>query len=118
MRTVIFYRTPKGKCPIEIFLDSLPGKIAKKVTWVLNLLEDLDSVPSIYFKKLVGTEDIWECRITFGSDTCRILCFFADNSRVVLTHGFMKKSRKTPKSEIEKAEALRRDFLKRRTGKR
>jgi phage-related protein len=33
---------------------------------------------------------------------------------VVLTHGFIKKSQKTPKHEIERAEAYRRDFLRRR----
>lgn len=115
-RTVTFYRTIEGKCPIEDFLDSLSGKIAQKVTWVLNLLEDLDVVPSSYFKKLIGTEEIWECRIQFASNAYRIFCFFVDNSVVVLTHGFLKKSQKTPKSEIERAEAYRRDFLKRRRG--
>ncbi|MBI4655065.1 MAG: type II toxin-antitoxin system RelE/ParE family toxin [Nitrospirae bacterium] len=104
-----------GRCPIQNFLDSLPSKVAQKVTWVLNLLEDLDLVPSSYFKKLVGTEEIWECRIQFGSNTYRIFCFFSDNSVVVLTHGFIKKSQKTPKSEIEKAESYRKDFLKRRS---
>jgi phage-related protein len=113
-RTVTFYRTGYGKCPIQDFLDSLPGKVAQKVTWVLSLLEDLDVVPSSYFKKLIGTEEIWECRIQFGSNAYRIFCFFVDNSVVVLTHGFTKKSQKTPKSEIEKAEAYRRDFLERR----
>ena len=43
----------------------------------------------------------------------RIFCFFMNNS-VVLTHGFVKKSQKTPAGEIERAEAYRRDFLKRR----
>jgi phage-related protein len=113
-RIIIFYKTADGKCPIQVFLDSLPSKVARKVTWVLSLLEDLDLVPVSYFKKLVGTEEIWECRIDFGSNAYRILCFFADNSVVVLTHGFAKKSRKTPKNEIEKAESYRRDFLKRR----
>lgn len=81
---------------------------------MLSLLEDLDVVPSSYFKKLVGSEEIWECRIQFGSNAYRIFCFFVDNSVVGLTHGFVKKSQKTPKSEIEKAEAYRRDFLERR----
>ena len=112
-RTVIFYRTVGGKCPIQEFIDSLPGKVAQKTVWVLKLLEDLEIVPSSYFKKLVGTEEIWECRIQFGSNTYRIFCFFIDNS-VVLTHGFVKKSQKTPVGEIERAEAYRRDFLKRR----
>jgi phage-related protein len=114
-RAVTFYKTVSGKCPIQDFLDSLSGKVAQKVTWVLSLLEDLDIIPSSYFKKLVGSEEIWECRIQFGSNAYRIFCFFVDNSVVVLTHGFVKKSQKTPKSEIEKAEAYRRDFLRRRT---
>jgi phage-related protein len=112
-RTIIFYRTVDGKCPVQEFLDSLPGKAAQKVAWVLNLLEDLDIVPSSYFKKLVGTGDIWECRIQFGPNAYRIFCFFLDNS-VVLTHGFVKKSRKTPAREIERAKVYRKDFLKRR----
>jgi len=112
-RTVIFYRTVDGKCPVQEFIDSLPGKVAQKIVWVLRLLEDMDIVPASYFKKLVGTEDIWECRIQFGSNAYRIFCFFIDNS-VILTHGFVKKSQKTPAGEIERAEAYRRDFLKRR----
>lgn len=113
-RTVIFYKTAEGKCPVEDFLESLPGKVAQKVTWVLRLLEDLDVVPSSYFKKLVGTEEIWECRIQLGSNAYRIFCFFLGNSVVILTHGFIKKSRKTPANEIAKAETYRRDFLRRR----
>jgi len=114
-RTVTFYKTVDGKCSIQDFLDSLPGRVAQKVTWVLSLLEDLDVVPSSYFKKLIGTEEVWECRIQFGSNPYRIFCFFVDNSVVVLPHGFIKKSQKIPKSEIEKAEAYRRDFLRRRS---
>ena len=91
----------------------MPGKVAQKIVWVFRLLEDMDMVPASYFKKLAGTEDIWECRIQFGSNAYRIFCFFMNNS-VVLTHGFVKKSQKTPAGEIERAEAYRRDFFKRR----
>ena len=98
---------------MEEFLNSLPGKAAQKVTWVLSLLENLQMVPSSYFKKLVGTEEIWECRIQFASNAYRIFCFFVDDS-VVLTHGLLKKSQKTPVREIERGEAYRRDFLERR----
>lgn len=113
-RTIVFYRTSDGRCPMQEFLDSLPGKTARKVAWVLRLVEDLDIVPALYFKKLVGTEEIWECRIAFGSNAYRIFCFFVEKSVIVLTHGFVKKSQKTPYSEIKKAEAYRKDFLKRR----
>jgi phage-related protein len=117
-RTVLFYRTADGKYPVQDFLDALPGKAAQKVAWVLRLLEDLDMIPAIYFKKLVGTEEIWECRIRYGSNIYRIFCFFDSHSVVILTHGFGKKSMKTPQQEIDRAEAYRRDYLNRKGKKR
>ena len=111
-RTVIFHETVDGRSPVKDFLDSLPAKDAQKVAWVLQLVEDLYEIPSSYFKKLKGTDEIWECRIQFGSNSYRILCFFVNGSTLVLTHGFSKKSRKTPRGEIEKAEAYKKDYLK------
>lgn len=113
-RTITFYITADGKCPVQDFLDALPGKVAQKVVWVLRLLEDLEMVPATYFKKLVGTEDIWECRIQSGSDIYRIFCFFDSHAVIILTHGFEKKRMKTPQQEIERAESYRRDYLKRK----
>lgn len=113
-KTVVFYRTADGICPVQEFLDSLSGKVAQKVTWVLQLLEDLDVVPSTYFKKLLGTEEIWECRIQYGSHIYRLFCFFAGRGVIVLTHGLMKKTQKTPQREIERAETYRRDYVRRR----
>lgn len=88
------------------------------MAWVLRLLEDLEMVPASYFKKLIGTEDIWECRIQHASNIYRILCFFDSRSMIVLTNGFEKKSMKTPRQEIERAESYRRDYLNRRGEKR
>jgi phage-related protein len=113
-KTVLFYKKMDGRCPVQDYLDSLPGKVAQKIVWVLRLLEELETVPPTYFKKLIGTEEIWECRIQFGSHIYRIFCFFDGHSVVVLTHGFIKKSQKTPRQEIERAESYRRDFLSRR----
>ena len=112
-RALKFYRTKDGKCPVTEFLDSLSSKWAQKVTWVLKLIEELDIVPGKYLKKLTDTEDIWECRIQFGSNVMRIFCFFAGSEVVVLTHGIMKKTAKLPKKEIDKAESYRRDYLSR-----
>ena len=75
IRKIIFYRTMEGNCPVENFLDSLPGKVAQKITWTLETLENQGMLPSTYFKKLKNTE-IWECRIQFGSNIYRIFCFF------------------------------------------
>ena len=111
-RNIIFYRSSDGKCPVETFLDSLDSKIAQKITWVLQILENQGMLPSTYFKKLINTE-IWECRIQKGSNIYRILCFFDNGPAIILTHGFIKKTQKTPKAEIHRAEEYRNDYFKR-----
>jgi phage-related protein len=115
VREVRFYKTASGECPVREFLDSLPGRDAQKVVWVLRLLEELDVLPASYFKKLHGSEEIWECRIQLGSAAYRIFCFFAGRSVVILTHGVRKKVQKTPRREIERAENSRIDYLRRKT---
>lgn len=113
IRKVLFYKKSNGECPVEKFLDSLAPKAARKVVWVLNLAEDLERIPSSYFCKLTDTNDIWEFRIKLGSDIFRIFAFW-DGPTIILTHGFVKKTQKTPREEILMAENFRKDYLKRR----
>lgn len=114
MRQVNFYRTSSGRSPVEEFLDSLTGKQAQKVVWVLQLIEELDHVPKQYLKKLVNTEDIWEVRVQFGGNIFRLLGFFDGEKLLVLTSGFAKKTQKTPRQEITTAENRKREYLNRR----
>ena len=114
MREVIFYKLPNGECPVKAFLDSLNGKQADKITWVLSLVEDLQLVPKPYFKKLIGTDDIWEVRIEFGGNIFRLLGFFDKGNLVVLTNGFTKKTQKTPANEIDLAEKRKKEYLTRK----
>jgi phage-related protein len=114
MRTIIFYKTASGANPVQRFLEDLSDKQVEKVLWVLKLIQEMDVVPSVYFKKLVNTEGIWEARITIAGNIFRLLGFLTDRSFVVLTNGFQKKSQDTPRSEIELAENRKRDFLRRR----
>lgn len=114
MRTIKFYRLPNGQSPIEEFLDSLTGKQAQKVLWVLQLIEELETVPRQYFKKLVNTEDIWEVRIQFGNNIFRLLGFFENGKLLILTNGFAKKTQKTPAREIELAVRRKHAYLARR----
>ena len=111
---IVFYKTEIGKCPVENFLDSLPAKDAQKVVWVLRLIQEIDRIPSLYLKKLAGTEEIWECRVRIGSNTYRIFGFFEDSGKLVLTHGYAKKSTKTDPKQIKKAESYRRDHFSRK----
>jgi phage-related protein len=113
VREVQFYRTAAGDCPVEEFLDALTGKQAQKVVWVLRLMEQLDPVPAQYFKKLTGTEGLWEVRAQHGGDTFRLIGFY-DSPWFVVVSGFAKKTEKTPRQEIDVASARRQDYLSRR----
>ena len=114
-REILFYRTATQKCPVEEFLDSLPSKVAQKITWVLGLLEDLEVIPAQHFAKMPGTDDIWECRVRLGSNIYRDFAFW-DGNKIILTHGFIKKTQKTPSNEIEKAESYKKDYFDRKGG--
>jgi phage-related protein len=113
MREIVFYQTESGGSPVEDFFDSLSGKQAQKVIWVLSLIQEVDPIPSQYFKKLVNTDDIWEVRIQVGNNIFRLLGFLFDKRSIVLTNGFAKKTQKTPSQEIYLAEQRKRDYLKR-----
>lgn len=114
MRTIEFFRLPNGNSPIEEFLDSLTGKQAQKVLWVLRLVEELEIVPRQYFKKLNNREDIWEIRVQFGGNIFRLLGFFANGALLILTNGFAKKTQKTPQQEIALAIRRKKEYLARR----
>ena len=111
MREIRFYRTPSGHCPVEKYLDSLPSKKAQKIVWVLQLVEELDKVPMNYFKKLTGTDDLWEIRVQIGSDAFRLLGFFIGRNILMLNHAFQKKAQKIPAKHIKTAESRKRDYL-------
>ncbi len=57
-----------------------------------------------------GTDGLYEIRVQQGSDIFRIFCFFDDGKLIVLANGFQKKTQKTPKSEIEKALKIKKEY--------
>ena len=82
--------------------------------WVLRLIEELETIPSQYLKKLSGTEDLWEVRVQHGGDTFRLIGFFEGRRLLVLTSGFAKKTERIPRQEIALAEKRRQDYQSRR----
>ncbi|TSA20832.1 type II toxin-antitoxin system RelE/ParE family toxin [bacterium] len=114
MRVIEFYQTSSGTRPVEEFLDSLSDQHAQKVAWVLRLVERLDRVPEQYLKKLVGTDQLWEIRAQAGGKSYRLLGFFDGPVLLILTSGFLKKQRKTPRQEVELAQRRRTEYLQRK----
>ena len=58
-------------------------------------------------------DGLFELRIKFSSDISRIFYFFVVDNRIVLTNGFVKKTMKTPKAEIELARKYKADYERR-----
>lgn len=64
------------------------------------------------FKKM-GDSDIWEFRTLYGGMSYRLLAFWDtdEETLVIATNGFVKKTQKTPLKEIAKAEELRKLYF-------
>jgi phage-related protein len=111
-----FYTADTGNQPAQDFMRTLPPKARAKLAWTLAAIESLSSrghVPATYFKKLTATQDIWEVRASAGHLEPRLLGFL-DGPLLMLTHGFLKKSSKTPPHEIEVAEYHRKRYFRRK----
>ena len=105
-RQVIFYENH--------FLDFYKiqdDKVKAKIKNILELVKQVDRVPAKFLKHLEGTDGLYEVRIELGSNIFRIFCCFDKGKLVVLLNGFHKKTQKTPKSEIEKAEKLKIEYF-------
>jgi phage-related protein len=82
-------------------------KIITNITAVAKGLQDRD-----LFKKLEGS-NIWEFRTLYAGIAYRLLAFWdtTEASLIITTHGFIKKTDRTPKKEIEKAERKRTEYF-------
>lgn len=104
-RNIFFY-----KDYFEEFYNNQSEKVQKKIIWTLKIIEELDRIPEVYFKYLKNTSGLYEIRVQVGNNIFRIFCFFDLGNLVVIGHGFQKKTQKTPKQEIERAEQIKMEY--------
>ncbi len=93
------------------FLDRLDRKTRKKVmynVWKTKSINDKN-----LFKPIQG--EIWEFRTLYNKKYIRLFAFWdkSDNKNtlVAATHGIYKTTDKILKSDIERAERIRKDYL-------
>ena len=100
---VELYESPRGSKPVEEFLDSLEKAARDKVYASVELLKEFGVKLSFpHVKKLRGSL-LWELRILGGSSV-RMFYIAIKARRLLILHGFLKKTQKTPGKEIETAE--------------
>lgn len=111
--TVQFYETSDGKCPVQEFIDSLEPKMGAKVLSILEILEEKGNTLILPYSEHLG-DRIFELRCKFSSNITKTLYFFYDGATIVMTNGFVKKTQKTPPSEIDLAKMRRKDYIVRK----
>lgn len=115
MYRIVFYQTRRGESPVEEFLNAMPEKHQRKVAGFFELLSERGpQLGRPYADHVRGA--LRELRIQFGRNEYRVLHFFVAGERVVLVHGFSKKTRQLPEREIRTAEERMRDFQGRTEG--
>lgn len=109
---VEFYETEDGRIPTQEFLDSLEPKMNAKMVGLMEILEEKGYLLREPYSAPLE-DGIFELRAVQGSNISRALFFFYIEGRIIITHGFIKKTQKTPRAQIELARKYRADFLKR-----
>ena len=94
------------------FINSQNRKMRAKIDYELTMLKefgkDLRMPHSEHLK-----DEIFQLRIQVANDISRILYFFYSGEEIILTNGFVKKTRTTPPKEIETAKKYYSDYLER-----
>ena len=108
----VYYQTVSGRLPVKEFIDSLHMRTQQKYFEVVKLLEDYGQrLPFPHSDYLGG--DIYELRFVGAEGQVRILYFFFDQAKIILTNGFVKKTQRTPRKELTLAKERRNVYLQR-----
>ena len=108
----VFYETPGGKFPVEVFISSLTLDAQDKFLYKKELLEYFG--PGLRYPHTKGIGGgIFELRFKGKEGQIRVLFFFCHKRRIILVYGFCKKTQKTPRKEIKIAAERMNEYIKR-----
>ncbi len=110
---VLFYDLPDGTYPAEEFLESLEIKMQAKMVRTIRMFEENGTDLRMPYSEYLR-DGIFELRAKVGSNISRVMYFFFDGGRAILTHGFIKKSQKTPSAQIDRAIRYKNEYFSRK----
>ncbi len=98
--------------PAKNFLVNLDIKLRAKAFRTIELLQEFGPfLKEPHAKKITGTKNLFELRVKFSNNICRLFYFHHENSIYVTTSGYVKKDQKLDKAEIDKALKLMKMFI-------
>jgi phage-related protein len=99
--TMSFYRTPAGNEPVREWLKSM-SKDDREIIGKDLLKIELGFPIGMPLCRSLG-DGLWECRSDLSQNRIARVIFCVSENRLVALHGFIKKTQKTPPSEIDLA---------------
>ena len=100
------------------FYKTLDRNVQTKIQYVFELIVQVARVPSKFLSSVTGFEGLYEIRIEYQSNIYRIFCCFDAGNWVVLFNAFQKKTQKTPRKELEKADRLKTKYFEQKSTKK
>ena len=95
--TVAFYRSEAGREPVREWLLSLPREHRRNIGEDIKTVQFGWPIGMPLVRKL--DPNLWEVRVRLRDGIARLL-FTTGHRRMILLHGFIKKSQKTPKDDL------------------
>jgi phage-related protein len=103
----------------EDFVDSLDDKSRRKLFAIIRKTKE--KIIGHWFMKLKSSNGIYEFRFDESEKFYRLFAFWDNEGEnetlVVGTHGIIKKTNKTPKEEINKAEKIKKEYFENKATK-
>jgi len=97
---VVFYRAESGNEPVREWLKKLSREDKRKIGEDIKTAQLGWPLGMPLIRKI--QKDLWEVRTTLDSGIARVF-FTVDGEHMILLHGFIKKSQKTPQHELKTA---------------
>ena len=113
--SIVFYHDDERSSPIREFLESLDQEAQQSIGWAIEQLRVRNvQAREPLVRHLEGK--IWELRREVRRNTYRLLCFFFRGRKIVIVHGFQKKTAQMPRRELALAQERYAVFVREQGG--
>jgi phage-related protein len=92
------------------FYELRPKVVQIKIEWTLQLISELERIPTQYFKHVESTKGLFEIRVEVEGNIYRIFCFFDVRNIIVIGNAYQKKNNKLSRKEINKALSIMKEY--------
>ena len=110
--SAIFFRSSSGSEPVREWLKELEKDDRRIIGTDIKTVEFGWPLGIPLCRSIQGYKELWEVRSKLTGGRIARVIFFIRDGKMILLHGFIKKSQKTPQDDLELANRRRKEFEK------